>query len=214
MKIVSQYPTCIGIAGGSGSGKSTLAVALCKKYPDRCAVVHLDDYFVSTAEAPKLAGFTNWDHPDAIRFDDLLRDLQMLKNNLPIRVMTKSELYNPEYRAESKNKIEYTIAPKPIIILEGYLALHDPRIREMLDYKIYLDLSIEESAKRRSANKFALDPDYFSQILVPMHRQYVEPTRQYADLVVDVSYMNQEEVVSMVERDLIKLFTDNKTCTL
>lgn len=115
----------IGIAGGSGSGKSTLAVALCRKHPGQCAVVHLDDYFVRSADAPRFSGHTNWEHPDAIRFGDLHADLLALKRGESIEVSTKSELYNPGYDRRLKNRRRHTIRPTEVLIVEGYLEIVD-----------------------------------------------------------------------------------------
>lgn len=193
-------PYFIGIAGGSGSGKSTLAVALAKKYPDVITIVHLDDYGSKKENIPVLNGFLNREHPDAIRFDDLYHDLQTLQNGKAIMVHTKSELYNPDYLLEENNTIQYTIEPKPIIIVEGYLVFHDARIREMMDKKIYLDMPIEESLKRRT--KF-FDKKYFETVLIPMHHQYIEPTKRHADTVIDVSKMNLVDIMKVVEQDII-----------
>jgi uridine kinase len=194
----------IGIAGGSGSGKSTLAINLCKNRPDKCALVHIDDYFKHTNEVPKLREFANFDHPDALKFDELYKDLMALKNGGAIKILTKSELYNPGYDSTLKNRIEYIIEPKEIIILEGYLALHDPKIRGLMDQKIYLDLPIGESLKRRSANKSLLmKRDYFEQVLMPMYKEYVLPTKDKSDLVIDVSDKNAEEVYKIVEEAIL-----------
>lgn len=192
-----QKTHCIGIAGGSGSGKSTLAVALAKKYPDQIAILHLDDYGAKKEHIPMLNGFLNREHPDAIRFDDLHRDLHALQSGRAITVRTKSELYNPSYTLEEDNKIEYTIEPKHIIIVEGYLVFHDARIRDLMDKKIYLDMPIEESLQRRT--KFR-DEEYFKKVLVPMHHQYIEPTKQYADVVIDVSTMNIDDMMAIAEQ--------------
>lgn len=194
----------IGIAGGSGSGKSTVAVALCKKYPEKIALLHIDDYFKTKEQVPMLEGFTNWDHPESIDFEHISNDLASLKTGKSVKIVTKSELYNPSYNHLLKNKIEHTVESKPIVILEGYLALCDQTIRDLLDYKVYLDIPIEESTKRRSANKFALDQEYFSKVLVPMHQKYVEPTKTYADLVIDVSNIDPDEVFREVEARIIK----------
>lgn len=194
----------VGIAGGSGSGKSTVAVALCKKYLEKIALLHIDDYFKKKEQVSTLGGFTNWDHPDSIDFERIHDDLASLKSGKSVKMVTKSELYNPNYDHSLKNKIEYTIEPKPIVILEGYLALWDQAIRDMFDYKVYLDIPIEESTKRRSANKFALDQEYFLKVLAPMHQKHVEPTKKYADLIIDVSNINSDEVFSEVEARIIQ----------
>ena len=188
-----------GIAGGSGSGKSTVAISLCKKYPEKIALIHVDDYFVAKVDAPIHGEFTNWDHPASVRFDDLYADMLSLSAGRSIAVRTKSELYNPDYNPKIKNKIQQIIEPKPITVLEGYLALYDARVRGLLNWKIYLDIPIEESTRRRSANKFTLDQKYYTEVLLPMHRQFVEPTKKYADVVIDVSRLTPQEVLKEIE---------------
>lgn len=189
----------IGIAGGSGTGKSTVAISLCRAHVEDCAVVHLDDYFKKSEDAVHEGGVINWEHPDSLRLYDLYHDLCTLKEGKPITVLTKSELYHTAYDYALKNKIEYVIEPRSVILVEGYLALHDPRIRDLMDLKIYLDMSVEESSKRRSANKFAIDKEYFENILQPMHEKFVVPTKAYANFVVDVSGKSSEEVFKILE---------------
>jgi uridine kinase len=197
-----QKTKIIGVAGGSGSGKSTLCVSLCKKYPAECTLLHVDDYFKKTEEAPEFKGFKNWDHPDSLRFDDIYRDLVLLKEGKEVKIKTKGELYNPEFQHELKNKKEVVIKPKPIIILDGYLALYESKIRKLIDLKIYLDIPIQESIKRRSTNKFTPGEEYYEKVLFPMHEKFVESTKKYADLVINVSKNDQEKVYKIVEEKL------------
>lgn len=192
----------IGIAGGSGSGKSTLATLLYNAHPGQCVIVHGDDYFKKKEEVPLSGENYNFDHPTSLRMDELYRDIVSLQNGHPVTILTKSELYNPLFRWELKNKIEYTLQPKPIIIVEGYLVFHDQKIRELMDNKIYLDMPITESAKRRSGNKPKISSDYSETVLFPMHKQFVEPTKQYADLVINVLNKTAEEVFILVESKL------------
>lgn len=194
----------IGIAGGSGSGKSTFAVDFCKKYSDKSIIIHLDDYFKHTEEVSLLEGFRNWDHPEALGFDRLYKDLVSLKNGESVKILTKSELYNPHYDHTLKNKLEVILGPKEILLVEGYLAFYDKRIRDLMDYKIYLDIPIEESTKRRSVNKFVLDNEYFEKVLVPMYKEFVVPTKDFADYVLDVSKLNKEEVFNNLD-DILKM---------
>lgn len=181
----------IGISGGSGSGKSTVAISLCKKYPDVYTLLQIDDYFKKEEFVPSMHGKLNWDHPDAIDLDKLHQDLQTLLKGEPITIRTKSELYNPDYRKELHNKIYYTIAPKKVILVEGFLAFYDERIRNLFSKKIYLDIPLGKSLKRRT--KF-VDGDYYQSILTPMFEQYVLPTKEFADKVINVVDKTPEQV--------------------
>ena len=188
------------IAGGSGSGKSTLAVNLYKAHSEAFALVQMDDYYKTAGDAPKLSdGTPNWDTPEALRFDDLVVDVERLLNGTQITIFTKSELHNPGYRAALKNKTECMIEPRPIIILEGYLCLYEERLRTLADLSIYLDMPIEESVHRRSSNKFDASRDYLESILIPVHRQFVEPTRQFADEIIEVARLGREELLAAAE---------------
>lgn len=191
------------IAGGSGSGKSTLALGLYATHPESVALLQADDYYKTAEDAPKLPdGKPNWDTPDALRFDDLLRDAEQLLGGTSITILTKSELYNPGYRASLKNKVECTIEPRRVIILEGYLALYDERLRDLADLCIYLDMPIEDSVHRRSGNKFDASREYIESVLIPVHYQFVEPTEKYADIVIDVAQLSQEEALESAEEIL------------
>lgn len=181
----------IGISGGSGSGKSTVAIVLCRKYPDIYTLLQIDDYFKKEEFVPEMNGKLNWDHPDAIDLDKLYQDLQTLLSGEPITIRTKSELYNPDYRKELHNKIYYTIAPKKVILVEGFLAFYDEKIRNLFSKKIYLDIPLRESLKRRT--KF-VDEDYYQNILTPMFEQYVLSTKEFADKVINVIDKIPEQV--------------------
>jgi len=86
--------------------------------------------------------------------------------------------------------------------MEGYLALYNERLRELYDFMIFLDIPIEESLKRRCKNIGYDDFKYNKLILKPMHKKYVEPTKKYADLVIDVVKNNKEEAMRIVENNL------------
>ncbi len=186
----------IGIAGGSGCGKSTLSSRLKNKYPDLIEVVHFDDYQKEESEISVFEGMKNWDHPDAINFDQLLLDLTQLKDNKEVEIMTKCRVRNPDY--EEKGRIKHILEPKKIIIVEGYMVLYDERIRNLFDLKIYLDIPIAESMKRRNKITYNDESEYNNKILVPMHLKYVEPTKELADLSINVIKNGENEVFNIV----------------
>jgi uridine kinase len=183
----------IGITGGSGAGKSTLAYGLQDMFPELVEVVHFDDYQKSGKDVPLFEGMQNWDHPNAIDFESLLRDLALLKQGKNVEIMTKSAKYNPEY--EEKGRISVVIKSKKIILVEGYMALTNKRIRNFFDYTIFLHLAHDDRMKRRT--KF-IDPVYNTRILLPMHAKYVEPTKDFADFVLDVQLHNTQDVLNLV----------------
>lgn len=190
------------IAGGSGSGKSTLAVGLYKKYPDLITVVGLDDYYKSAEEAPRKGKWIDWETPDALNFDQLVEDLEALLAGAVVYVRSKHELYNPGYRPELRNKVQVPLFPRRIILLEGYLALYDPRVRKLMELGIYLEADIRKTVHNRTRNKAPQTQEYFEEILFPAHRKYVEPTEQFAGLVIYPNDTNAEQVLSLAENTL------------
>ena len=202
-------PKIIAIAGGTGAGKSTVAFALRDKYPDKISIVHLDDYHpvgARRAIVPMMAGMQNWDHPEALEWDALIVDLKKIKHGETLNIQSKND--NLVERSQDENieeketpRFPVTIEPRPIIILEGYLSLWHPELREMLDYSFFLDVPHDTRIKRRT--KF-LNPDYEQKILIPMHEQYVEPTKEFANNVINIESLSLEDVVKQIEIDIMK----------
>lgn len=193
-------PIFIGITGGSGSGKSTLCNTLRKKYQDKIGLIQLDDYFKPTADKPKVGNLVNSDHPDALFLDKLANDLIKLGEGKSVIINTKNEELNPEYE-RTKKRIPVEFFPKPTMLVEGFLLLHDEKIRELLDTIIFLDVNHGTRWARRVhlENK---NKEYEEKVIIPMHNQYIEPTKKYADYVIDVSSLNKEQVLEKVEKIL------------
>ena len=205
MKFAILYimsPKFIAIAGGTGSGKSTLAYALADKYPNKIGILHLDDYHwqgEDRKQTPRHEGMRNWDHPDAIDWKSLIADMQKLKRGETIQIMSKNERLIPREPKESNEmptpRLQLTIGPKPVIILEGYLSLYNQDVRKFLDFSFFLDASHDTRIKRRTN---FLNSEYEQNVLIPMHEEFVEPTKQFADEVIDVSNLTPEEVLRRV----------------
>lgn len=183
-------PSFIAVSGGTGAGKSTACFGLVDAFPDEVSIVHLDDY-QNRAQAPLTRGFTNLDHPEAVNFAQLISDLKALSEGDPITVQTKNEKYNPQ--AKTIGRLPMIIKPTRVMLIEGYLSLWNDEIRDMLANSVYLELNYETRIKRRT--KF-MDPDYEKNVLVPMHKKYVEPTKRYAKHIIDVSDLTRDDVVA------------------
>jgi uridine kinase len=194
-----MYIKLIGISGGTGVGKSTLCTALLNKYPEKIGLVQLDDYFRPAKEVPKMKEYENYDHPDALYLDKLYNDLLELSKGNRVTINTKNERLNPEYKKTSK-RIPVVFSPKPIILVEGFLALHDERIRNLFDVSVWLDVGHDTRWSRRIHFK---SKEYEQEVLIPMHEKYAEPTRQYADHIINVSDLNPEQVLEKVEQIIL-----------
>lgn len=189
----------IGIAGGSGVGKSTAAFYFQDLYPEQVVILHIDDYQKKSDKVPHLFGMTNWDDPNAIDFELLLQHLNLLLAGHPIEVWTKDDRDNPEYRTTGI-RLKTVISPHPLIILEGYLALHHTDIRKLLSHAIFLDLPHAQRVKRRTK---VIADGYTDKILVPMHQRYVEPTKAFANLVIEVDNLSTPQVAKLIEDRLV-----------
>lgn len=188
-------PIFIGIAGGTGAGKSTLCTALMDKYPDKIGLIQLDDYFKPSAQVPKFGEHTNWDHPDALFLDKLANNLAELSQGKSVVINTKNDRLNPDYKKTDK-RIPIEFQPKPIMLVEGYLVLFDERVRKFLTTSIWLDGDHETRWARRVHFKY---PEYEGKVLLPMHKQFAEPTKKYATHVIDVSDLSKEEVLEKAD---------------
>ncbi len=118
-----------------------------------------------------------------------------------MRLNTKNEKHNPEY-TNTKKKVPVEFYPKPIMLVEGFLVLHDERIRKMLSTSIWLEVDHETRWSRRVHFK---NEEYEKKVLIPMHKQYAEPTKQYAEHIIDVSNLTKEQVLKEAEDILIDI---------
>ena len=130
--------------------------------------------------------------------EKLARDLVELSQGHPVVINTKNAQLNPEY-VKTDKRIPVEFHPKPIMLVEGYLTLYDERVRKLLNTSIWLDTDHDTRWARRVHFK---NPEYEEKVLKPMHKKFVEPTKQYAEHVIDVSNLSKEEVFSQVENIL------------
>lgn len=186
------------IAGGSGAGKSTLAAGLVATLHDRVSVLALDEYQRPKEQVPLTpSGRRNYDHPDAVdffRFANDLRDLRMGRD------VTLTRRHKSRTMDEGVRKGETIVVPaRPLIVVEGYLALWHPDALAQYDLKVFLEAP---SALRIGRRLWAKDPQYVSEVLVPMHEAFIEPTKRYADLVIDVEPLTRADVLSRVFKEI------------
>lgn len=200
----------IGIAGGTGSGKSTFTNRLRDAFRDDVAVVYHDNYYRRQDDVPfEERKKVNYDHPDSLETDLMLEHLKQLKAGHAVDC--------PVYDYSQHNRSDQTvhIEPKKIILAEGILLLADPRIRELLDIKIYVEADADERILRRivrDVKERGRDLDniveQYLTTVKPMHYLYVEPTRAMADIVINSGKNN---VAFDIVQSKIRLMLENET---
>jgi uridine kinase len=183
----------VGIAGATGSGKSTVAHRLADELAGAVALLQHDSYY---RDRPDLAfeerTALNYDHPDALETELLVQHIVRLRAGEPVGV--------PVYDFSAHRRIPQVIAlqPRPIVVVEGILVLADPRLRELLDLKIYVDTDadirvfrrIRRDLERRGRTFEAVRQQYYATVR-PMTLQFVEPSKRYADLIIPEGGQNE-----------------------
>ncbi len=175
----------IGIAGGTGSGKTTLTKHLLSHFGENISVVHHDNYYKYQELSFEDRCKTNYDHPDAFDTDLMIADLQALKRG--------EIIHCPVYDFSIHNRTEKTLEVKPtkVVIVEGILIFQNPVLRDMLDIKIFVETDADVRILRRALRDIeergrdlkSVVQQYLTTVK-PMHEQYVEPTRKFADIIV------------------------------
>lgn len=182
-----KRPILIGITGGTGSGKSTIANEIYKRFNEDCiAMIEQDSYYKDQSDIPFEERIkTNYDHPDAFDTELLVKHINMLLEGEPIeKPIYDFEQHNRKYET---NRIE----PKDIIIVEGILVLQEQVLRDLLDIKIYVDTDADVRIIRRIIRDIsdrgrtveAVINQYLN-VVRPMHMQFIEPTKRYADIII------------------------------
>ncbi|GGZ78456.1 uridine kinase [Algibacter mikhailovii] len=177
----------IGIAGGTGCGKTTVVNKILNELPEgEVGVISQDSYYKDTShlsydERIKI----NFDHPRSIDFDLLASHLKTLKQNTPIE--------QPVYSFVKHNRTGDTTLtlPRKVMIIEGILILTNPDLRDMFDIKIFVHADSDERLIRRLKRDIAergrdLDEilTRYQNTLKPMHNQFIEPMKEYADIII------------------------------
>lgn len=177
----------IGIAGGTGSGKTTVVNRIIGSLPQgEVAVLPQDSYYKDSSHIPPQdREKINFDEPAAIEWSLLVRQLQELKNGKAVEMPTYS------YLTCTRQKETIKVLPRDVVIVEGILVLCDPVLREMMDIKCFVDADADERLIRvisRDCIERGRTPqmviDRYERVLKPMHCQYIEPSKRFADLII------------------------------
>jgi len=184
----------IGIAGGTGSGKTTVVRKILENIPkERVALVPQDSYYRDNSHLPlEERQKMNFDHPDSLEFDLLTEHIRLLKAGKPV----EQPIYS--YLTCTRSKESIRVDPKEVIIIEGILIYtHMPLVRE-IDIKVFVDADSDDRLGRvierdtmergRDIRKIL---DRYQQTVKPMHLQFIEPSKRYADIIIPQGGMNE-----------------------
>jgi uridine kinase len=184
----------IGVAGGTGSGKTSFASKLLERVgPERCLTIAQDAYYRdgSTLSAEARAAI-NYDHPDAFDTSLLIQDLRDLKAGRPVPHLTYDHAtYTRQVRADP-------LTPRPVLLLEGILILAEEPLRRLMDIKLFIDTDADVRILRRlrrdlhfRGRSFESVERQYLESVRPMHLEFVEPSKRYADLIIPEGAENQ-----------------------
>ncbi len=202
-EVSSKSPIIIGVAGGSGSGKTTVSQAILTRVGrERIAYIQHDSYYrdlthLTFDERTRV----NYDHPDSLENDLLVRHLDQLFAGQPVEV--------PIYDFTVHNRAVQTelVQPHPVVMVEGILIFADKELRERMDVKIYVDADADLRVVRRllrDVSERGRSPqsviDQYLNMVRPMHLEFVEPSKRYADIIIPRGGMNAVAIDMVVSR--------------
>lgn len=198
-----KKPILIGITGGSGSGKSTIAKEIFQTFGgDHIAMVQQDAYYKDqTHLSMEERTETNYDHPNAFDNALLVEHLkELIKGNA-----IKKPIY--DFTVHNRSEETVTVEPKDIIIVEGILILEDERIRDLLDIKVFVDTDADVRIIRRMirdieerGRTIQSVVDQYLSVVRPMHFQFTEPSKRFADIIVPEGGHNKVAIDILVSK--------------
>ncbi len=198
-----MQPLIIGVAGGTGSGKTTVASAIVDRVGrDRIAWVQHDSYYRDrSGESFEERSRVNYDHPDSLETELLIAHLKELRSGRSVSV----PVY--DFSTHTRRGETRTINPQPIILVEGILIFVDPALRKLFDVKIFVDTDADLRLIRRLQRDMAERRRTFDSVITqyietvrPMHLEFVEPSKRYADVIVPEGGFNTVALDMIVSR--------------
>jgi uridine kinase len=208
---MAATPLVIGLAGGTGSGKTTVAnVILSRVGAHRLAYVPQDAYYRNISDMPATPGEAiNWDHPNALESELMAAHVRALKAGQAI------ELPVYDFTTNARTRETIHLEPRPIILVEGILIFAEPALRALFDMKIFVDTDADlrfiRRLKRDIAERGRTAESVIHQYLTyvrPMHLEFVEPSKRYADIIVPEGGRNEVAmgmIVARLERLLVEV---------
>ena len=191
----------IGIAGGTGSGKTSIANYLLKQFGnDELIVIEQDSYYKDNSNlSMDERNQQNFDHPEAIDIQLFNKQLESLLEGKPVKI--------PIYDFSNHNRIEkfQLVKPTKIIIIEGILTLHFESLRKLMDIKVFVDVPdkirfkrrLSRDIKKRGRTLMSVTNQYENTVY-PMYKQFVEPSKDFADIIITGGAKNKEAIDTLI----------------
>ncbi|KAB7708692.1 uridine kinase [Bacillus aerolatus] len=200
---MDQKPVVIGVAGGSGSGKTSVTKSIDDYFKGHSVmIIEQDYYYKDQSNLPFEERLkTNYDHPLAFDNDLLINHIEKL---LKYEAVEKP-VY--DYARHTRSAETIRMEPKDVIILEGILVLEDERLRDLMDIKLFVDTDADLRIIRRMirdmkerGRTFESVVDQYLHVVRPMHNQFIEPTKRYADIIIPEGGQNRVAIDLMVTK--------------
>ena len=198
----------IGIAGGTGSGKTTITRKIMERFPDRVSVVYHDNYYKAHPEMTyEERAALNYDHPDAFETALMVEDIKKLKAGKRI----ESPVYDYTVHNRFPDRTA-PVTPNPVIIVEGILLFCEKELRDLFDIRIFVDTDadvrilrrLQRDVRTRGRSMESVITQYLTTVK-PMHEQFVEPSKRYADIIIPEGGENKvalDMILSKIENHL------------
>jgi uridine kinase len=201
--IIRAVTVLVGIAGGTGSGKTSLAGKIVERVgPDLCLLLAQDAYYKDGSTLSKDAqAALNYDHPEAFDTSLLVQDLRDLKAGRPVPCLTY------DHASYSRRVLPDPLVPKQVVILEGILVLAEEPLRRLMDIRLFIDTDADVRILRRLQRDIhergrsfeSVQRQYLGSVR-PMHLEFVEPSKRYADLIIPEGAENEVALEAVVAR--------------